>query len=114
MSDHTVSDDTDPNAGPAHRPDGKSVTRVTDELEVAYTLVDRLQVPVVVCPPNLRWAPGRKELDVKPPWGWAVMTAEECRPLLAAFRPGVDTLAAVTGHGLDAVDVDTKAPMCGS
>lgn len=39
--------------------------------------------------------------------GWQNLTAEECD--LGLYRPG-DTLAMVTGHGIDVVDVDTKNP----
>lgn len=64
-------------------------------------------VPVVVCTPNPRWAPGAKIADLEHPAGWSTITAEECD--ISAYRPGVDALAMVSGHGVDAVDVDTKA-----
>ena len=66
-------------------------------------------IPVVVCQPNPHWSPGAACADLIPPKGWAVITAEECRPRLADYRPGVSTLAMVGGHGVDAVDVDPKA-----
>src|SRR4051794_27449415 len=65
-------------------------------------------IPVVVCKPNPAWSPGADCADVLHPSGWSVVTAEECRPRLTSFRPGVDALAMVGGHGVDAVDVDPK------
>lgn len=65
-------------------------------------------VPVVVCQPRQGWQPGDKRSDVIPPAGWATITAAESLPPLDAFRPGVDALAMVGGHGIDVVDVDTK------
>jgi hypothetical protein len=79
---------------------------LAEALELAYDLIDH-GVPVVVCKPNPEWTGGPD--DVLPPKGWAVTTAEMTRPLLASFRPGVDTLAMVGGHGVDDVDADTKA-----
>src|SRR3954462_1436128 len=70
-----------------------------DDLALARALVDH-GIPVVVCPPNPRWRKGDKGRDVLHPWGWAVITAEESRAKLADYRPGIDTLAAVAGHGL--------------
>ncbi|MGQ2910798.1 AAA family ATPase [Aeromicrobium sp.] len=52
-------------------------------------------VPVVVVGPG----------DV-PPSGWQSLTSAECD--LSTYRPGVDALAMVGGHGIDAVDVDPK------
>src|SRR5437016_2542924 len=52
-------------------------------------------IPVVVVRPG----------DI-PPKGWQTLAAEDCD--LSGFRPGVDALAMVGGHGLDVVDVDTK------
>lgn len=46
----------------------------------------------------------QQELDF--PTGWQKVTAPECD--LSKFRPGVDALAMVCGHGLDVVDLDTK------
>jgi hypothetical protein len=43
---------------------------------------------------------------VFPPRGWSLITAAECD--LDGFRPGVDVLAMVAGHGVDVVDVDIK------
>src|SRR4051812_40430382 len=65
-------------------------------------------IPVVVCQPRQGWQPGDKRSDVIPPAGWATITAAESLPLLDAFRPKVDALAMVGGHGVDVVDVDTK------
>lgn len=64
----------------------------------AHDLAERLiaaGIPVVVVRPG----------DV-PPVGWQTLTAEECD--LSGYRPGKDALALVGGHGIDAVDVDTK------
>jgi hypothetical protein len=75
-------------------------------LQLAYDLIDH-GVPVVVCKPNPRWTGGPD--DMLPPPRWHRITAQEARPLLADFTPGVDALAMVGGHGVDVVDVDTKA-----
>jgi AAA domain len=80
-------------------------------LDLAHELIDA-GIPVVVCTPRLDWKPGDKNLDLVPPGGWSVVTAAECD--LSGFRPGVDTLAMVGGHGVDVVDCDTKAPGYGS
>lgn len=71
-------------------------------------------IPVVVCPPTPGWAPGAKnrhtgqqEGEFRWPQGWNVITAEKCD--ISGYRPGVDALAMVSGHGVDVVDVDTKA-----
>ncbi len=58
-------------------------------------------IPVVVCSP----ADGDKR-ELRHPSGWSQIQAAECD--LSGFRPGIDTLAMVGGHGLDVVDVDTK------
>jgi hypothetical protein len=80
-----------------------------DPIAAAQALIDH-GFPVVVCRPNPRWcpdgdAPGEPELFH--PAGWQTITADACD--LSGFRPGIDTLALVAGHGLDAVDVDSKA-----
>ena len=69
-------------------------------------------VPVVVCTPRPGWKPGDARLDIVTPTGWSVITAAECD--VSGFRPGVDTLAMVGGHGVDVVDCDTKAPGFGT
>jgi len=72
----------------------------------ALDLAERLiaaGIPVVVVKPTRIKG---KVRDIPPP-GWNKITAEECD--LSGFRPGKDALAIVGGHGLDAVDVDTKA-----
>ncbi|WP_222267413.1 hypothetical protein [Modestobacter marinus] len=83
---------------------------VTAALALALDLISH-GVPVVVCTPNYAWSPaapaGTPELIW--PRGWSTITAEESRAQLATFRPGVDTLAMVSGHGVDVVDVDPKA-----
>lgn len=79
---------------------------MSDALTLAGDLLAH-GVPVVVCKPNTAWRPGAKAADVIPRAGWNVITAAECS--LDDFRPGVDTLAMVSGHGVDVVDVDPKA-----
>ena len=74
-------------------------------LLLAQKLIN-MGVPVVVCRPNPEWSPGAQTSDVLPPRGWSLIRASECD--LSLFRPGVDTLAMVTGHGVDVVDVDPK------
>ncbi|WP_347057270.1 hypothetical protein ABC795_11230 [Blastococcus sp. HT6-30] len=73
-------------------------------------------IPVVVCTPcpgfgkpgGCSWKGHTKgTVELHQPKGWPRLTAEQCD--LSGFRPGVDTLAMVSGHGLDLVDVDTKA-----
>lgn len=71
-------------------------------------------IPVVVCRPNPAWRPGAPDSvpELFQPPGWNTITAEQCD--LSGYRPGVHTLAMVSGHGVDVVDVDTKAPTYGS
>ena len=76
-----------------------------DPLIFAQRLIDA-GIPVVICRPNLKWKIGDKRLDVMPPKGWSIITAAECD--LSGFRPGVDTLAMVSGWGVDVVDCDPK------
>jgi hypothetical protein len=73
-------------------------------------------IPVVVCKPCPGYGkPGEcawrghddGTVELHQPKGWPRLTADECD--LSGFRPGVDTLAMVSGHGIDLVDVDTKA-----
>lgn len=78
----------------------------TDPLELARGLL-AVGVPVVVCRPNPDWQPGSTAPDVLPPAGWNTISANEVG--LSTFRPGVDTLAMVGGHGVDVVDIDSKA-----
>lgn len=66
-------------------------------------------IPVVVCRPRSDWREGSRESDVLPPKGWANITVEQARKDMALFRPGVDTLAMVGGHGIDVLDIDLKA-----
>lgn len=67
-------------------------------------------IPVIVCRPNPTWAPGSQVADVLPAKGWASITAAQAQERIGEFRPGVDTLAMVGGHGIDILDVDTKNP----
>lgn len=60
-------------------------------------------IPVVVVTPKQN---KEGEWYDSPQTGWSTITAEECD--LSGFRPGVDALALVGGHGIDGVDEDTK------
>lgn len=65
-------------------------------------------IPVVVvkpCPGPGRCPDAEKHTEHFPAWG-RVHSAEECD--LSAYRPGVDALALIGGHGIDLVDEDTK------
>lgn len=64
-------------------------------------------IPVVVCKPNQRWKPGDPS-DVIPPTGWNTLTVEQARADITKYRPGIDALAMVGGHGIDVLDYDTK------
>lgn len=90
---------------PATQPDW--TTFYAEAVAAARDFIDH-GVPVVICTPNPAWTPDPacKVPDVKHPSGWATITADQCD--LSAFRPGVDTLAMVSGHGVDVVDVDPK------
>jgi hypothetical protein len=83
---------------------------MTEGLALARDLVDH-GVPVMVCTPNPGWYPGAPAgvPELFWPRGWSTITAEDARDQLDSFRPGVDTLAMVGGHGVDVVDVDPKA-----
>ena len=64
-----------------------------------------VEIPVVLCAPNPGFrANGRG--DVAPPRGWQL--AEPDRSVLDSYRHGHHTLAMVTGHGIDVVDLDRK------
>ena len=84
----------------------QSHTAMSDPLELANALI-AVHIPVVICRPNSRWSKDSKASDVIPPKGWNSITADQCD--LSSFRPGVDTLAMVGGHGIDVVDIDCKA-----
>jgi hypothetical protein len=111
-------------AGPAAQQDPpKSPTTTKREKTVLQdtplALAERLLaagVPVVVCTPcpgygkpgQCNWRGHEKgTVELHQPKGWPRLTADQCD--LSGFRPGVDTLAMVSGHGIDLVDVDTKA-----
>lgn len=71
----------------------------------ALDLAERLiaaGIPVVVVKPTRIKGKWR---DI-PQSGWNSITADQCD--LSSYRPGKDALALVGGHGIDAVDVDTK------
>lgn len=69
-------------------------------------------VPVVLCTPHKHRTSGKRpcgpkcvqELDQ--PYGW--QRAEPDRHVADQYRPGLHTPAMVTGHVLDAIDVDAK------
>lgn len=89
------------------------MTEHDDALDLARDLLAH-GIPVVVCTPTPGWSPGmtdpttgRPVSELRRPTGWNIITAGECT--LEGYRPGVDTLALVSGHGVDVVDVDTKA-----
>jgi hypothetical protein len=80
-------------------------------LTLAFDFLDH-GIPVVICKPREGWTWGSKRSDLIPPARWSVISAAEARTELTrpgAFRPGIDALAMVGGHGVDAVDVDPKA-----
>lgn len=83
-------------------------TADADGRAYAQTLIDA-GVPVVICTPHEHHSRCAYvcTVELDPPKGWNSITAKECD--LRRFRPGVDTLAMVGGHGVDVVDVDTKA-----
>ena len=66
-------------------------------------------IPVIRCAPHEHYSgcrPGcSRELSI--PNGWPTAPADPAA--LLGFRPGVDTLALVTGHGVDVLDIDSKA-----
>lgn len=72
-------------------------------LVFANTLIEA-GVPVVRCMPNPGY-PGDGRADVTPPKGWHL--AEPDPATLDGFQPG-QTLAMVTGHGIDVIDIDAK------
>lgn len=104
----------DPPAVPTAAKQEKTEANGTPE-----TLAGRLLaagIPVVVCRPcpgygkpgKCTWrGHGDGTVELHQPKGWAIVTAADCD--LYGFRPGVDVLAMVGGHGIDLVDVDTKA-----
>jgi len=74
-----------------------------ETLAFANNLLD-WGVPVVVC------APKPDSQDMVPIIAWTAITnAEQCRAHLSRYRHGTDALALIGGHGIDVIDVDTKA-----
>jgi hypothetical protein len=67
-----------------------------------------VEIPVVVCRPRRGWKTGDSNSDVTFPDGWQTITYKECLAGLLEYRPGVDALAMVAGHGVDVVDLDSK------
>ncbi len=68
-------------------------------------------IPVIVCRPHTHHAkcPTECEQELDPPRGWATITVGQARLRITAYRPGVDTLAMIGGHGIDVLDIDKKA-----
>jgi DNA-binding transcriptional ArsR family regulator len=82
---------------------------VSDSLDFGHALL-AAGIPVVVCTPHVRHHDRCKpncDRELNWPGGWSTVTADACD--LSTFRPGVDTLAMVAGHGVDVVDIDSKA-----
>lgn len=78
-------------------------------LTLARDLLDH-EIPVVAVNPS-----PRRNRELEQPIGWSTMTADDAREQLASsYVAGTSVLALVTGHGLDVLDVDTKAPTRGS
>ncbi len=67
-------------------------------------------IPVVVCRPHVHYHDCRDDCDLElaPPRGWQKIDADQARRRISAFRPGIDTLAMVGGHGIDVLDIDRK------
>ena len=75
------------------------------DLQLPHELIDA-GIPVVVCTPRLDYQPG-DATDVHHPKGWN--TAQADHKALEKYREGIDTLALLSGCGLDVVDPDAKA-----
>jgi hypothetical protein len=117
VSSSERADPTKPQSPPEVPPTAKQEKTEVNGTPVA--LAERLLaagIPVVVCRPCPGYGkPGKCSwrghdkgtVELHQPKGWASVTSAECD--LSGYRPGVDTLAMVSGHGIDLVDVDTKA-----
>ena len=71
----------------------------------------RAGIPVVVyARPHVHYHDCRDDCDLElaPPRGWQKIDADRARRRISAFRPGIDTLAMVGGHGIDVLDIDHK------
>lgn len=68
-------------------------------------------IPVIVCRPHEHHAGCTDDCkqELTPQSGWQTITVEKARALIGTYRPGIDTLAMVGGHGIDVLDVDHKA-----
>ncbi len=68
-------------------------------------------IPVVVCRPHRHRSNCTLDCDLEltPPTGWSRVSVEKARQQIAKYRPGIDTLAMVGGHGIDVLDIDRKA-----
>ena len=71
-------------------------------------------IPVVVCTPHRHYADCSPDCEdeITPPKAWQRMTADVSKVAILKYRPGVDTLGMVGGHGIDVLDIDTKAGGC--
>jgi hypothetical protein len=77
-----------------------------ETLAFAYELL-KWNVPVIVCRPK------QGTDDMIPIQSWKNITnAAQCD--LSSYRHGTDALALIGGHGIDVIDVDTKADPPGS
>lgn len=67
-------------------------------------------IPVIVCSPHEHHQDCNPKCDqeLNHPPGWQRLGVEQARDDIVNYRPGTDTYAVVTGHGVDAIDVDTK------
>lgn len=65
-------------------------------------------VPLILCTPHKHRSKCQKDCDreLDQPTGW--MQAAPAMSIIDAYHPGHHTVAMVTGHVLDAIDVDTK------
>lgn len=62
--------------------------------------------PIVLCTPLSDYNPGERRADLRHPARWE--TAEPDPAVVDAYTSGLHTPALVSGHILDAIDVDTK------
>ncbi len=87
-----------------------SIVRSPADIPLHTRLLDA-GIPVVVCRPHRHRdkCTDDCEQELSPPAGWSRMTVAEARQQIGRYRPGVDTLAMVGGHGIDVLDIDYKA-----
>ena len=99
-----------PGAGANIVDDDKTTLPPTADIPLHTRLLDA-GIPVVVCRPHRHRdkCTDDCEQELSPPAGWSRMTVAEARQQIGRYRPGVDTLAMVGGHGIDVLDIDYKA-----